>query len=177
MALRDFLLGKEEIDDAENIAEEAAQIVAEASAADPEVQLDPEPKRESPKAFRPSAKGTASKVRVTAAEKRDIRAKVEFILAPSAVMIGNVDPFCGPVFTRQAPEIAQALTDIICDSPDLVRWFTGAGSAGGYMKYLTLVMACLPVGTVVFAHHVTHSIGEPPPDTVPEDWSQYNAPG
>ena len=175
MAIRDFLLGKEEADDDDlsGLTEEATEVVADAEA---EADKDPEPKRESPKPFR-LPRDTTVKTRITAAQKRDIRAKVEFILTPSAAMIGNVDPFCGPVFVQQAPEIAQALTDIICDSPDLVRWFTGAGSAGGYMKYLTLVMACLPVGTVVFAHHVTHSIGEPAPDTVPEDWSQYNAPG
>ena len=61
---------------------------------------------------------------------------------------------------------AEAFTDIICDSPDLVAFFTGPG--GNFMKILKVGAALGPVIQVGFAHHVYNSVelaeGEPQAD-------------
>jgi hypothetical protein len=83
------------------------------------------------------------------------------------------DPLCGGVFVTQRPEIADALTDIVCDSADLVDFFTGTG--GAFMKYLKLGAALWPVAEVVMAHHVVHSV-ELRQEAAPEpDLSRYAA--
>lgn len=59
---------------------------------------------------------------------------------------------------EQRPAIADALTEIVCQSADLVQFFTGAG--GGFMLYLNLGAATWPVVEMVWAHHVFHSLDE-----------------
>lgn len=107
--------------------------------------------------------------------RKDIRAKTAFLLAN----VGNVwqarDRHCGSALIGATPEISDALTDIFCDSPDIVKWFT---SSGKYMKWMTLAMACQPVAVMVAQHHVFHSIDEGNPEPgAPVDWSQYRAGG
>ena len=73
---------------------------------------------------------------------------------------------CGGRFLDQRDPIVDALTDIVCDSADLVAFFTGPG--GAFMKYLNLGAAVWPVAEMVAAHHVYHSIAlddtEPQPN-------------
>jgi len=92
-------------------------------------------------------------VRVTAAVRKDVRAKIGIITMPCAQYAAMRDPVCGGVAVAQEPAIADALAVLVCDSPDLLAWFTGP--AGGFMKYLDLFMACLPVLLIVRAHHLT----------------------
>lgn len=96
-------------------------------------------------------------VRVTAAVRRDITAKIKMPLFVGGKIWEARDPWCGGVFVAQADPIADALTDIVCDSADLVAFFTGP--AGGFMKYLNLATALAPVAQVAWAHHIAHSIG------------------
>ena len=104
--------------------------------------------------------GTARKpVRVTAAVKADVTAKVRIVTKSSAEIWAMRDPFCGPVAIGQEPAIADALVDLICDSPDLLAFFAGAG--GAYMRYFKLFMACLPVIQVAWVHHIAHQPGQP----------------
>jgi hypothetical protein len=105
----------------------------------------------------------AKPIRVTAGIARDINAKISFALQVPGTIWQARDPLCGGVFVEQIPETAEAFTDIICDSPDLVAFFTGPG--GNFMKVLKLGAALMPVVQVVAAHHVYHSIeiGEPDP--------------
>ena len=84
------------------------------------------------------------------------------------------DPWCGTAFVHQRPAIAEALTDIVCDSADLVEWFTGP--AGGFMKYLTLAAALQPVAVTIYGHHVAHTIGiGTEAEQKPQDMSRYAA--
>jgi hypothetical protein len=71
------------------------------------------------------------------------------------------DSMCGPVFVEQEPQISAALAEIVCDSPDLLNWFTGP--AGGYMKYFNLIMALWPVLLVLWMHHIAHADEAAPP--------------
>jgi hypothetical protein len=84
------------------------------------------------------------------------------------------DPVCGGTFVAQRPAISSALTDIVCQSPDLIAWFTGSG--GAFMLWLNVAAACWPVLTVIMAHHVYHSIEQGADGQVPEpDLTRYAA--
>jgi hypothetical protein len=62
----------------------------------------------------------------------------------------------------------------VCDSPDLVAFFTGPG--GAFMRYLALGAAVMPVVQVVAAHHVYHSIEEAAAgDPLAPGYEQYAA--
>jgi hypothetical protein len=76
-------------------------------------------------------------------------------------------------FLEQRPDIAEALTDIVCDSADLVAFFTGPG--GTFMKYLNLGAALWPVAEVVAAHHVYHSVELEQDPLQPQQQGQYAA--
>ena len=108
------------------------------------------------------AKTAARPPRITNAIRGDIDAKVSFALEIPGRLWQARDPVCGSVFVEQRPEISAALTDIICQSADLVAWFTGPG--GNFMMVLNLMAACWPVVTMAMAHHVYHSIEEQPQD-------------
>lgn len=109
--------------------------------------------------------------RITATIRGDIDAKISFALEIPGRVWQARDPVCGGTFIAQRPEISSALTEIVCQSADLVAWFTGSG--GQFMLWLNLAAACWPVLTVVQAHHVFHSIedGEQPQP----DMSRYAA--
>jgi hypothetical protein len=125
---------------------------------DEELPPYPEPARlkAKPGSSQGKPRSSGAKVRVTAATAKDINAKVRIALEVPGRVWQARDEFCGGVFVHQAPEIADALTEIILDSPDLIAWFTGP--AGGFMKYFKLLMALQPVGVTVYAHHVSHAI-------------------
>ena len=119
--------------------------------------------------FRKRARGGGKRPapgRVTPAIQRDINAKIEFALMIPGTIWQARDSLCGGTFVQQTPEIAEAFTEIVIDSPDLVAFFTGPG--GTFMKILKLGAACMPVAQVVTAHHVYHSI-EPQPDMTQPD--------
>ena len=113
-------------------------------------------------------------VRVTATVRGDIDAKIRFALMVPGQIWKARDPLCGGTFVEQTPEIAEAFTDIVCDSADLVAFFTGPG--GNFMKALKLGAALMPVLQVVAAHHVYHTIeGEQPADMQQPDYGRYAA--
>jgi hypothetical protein len=66
------------------------------------------------------------------------------------------DPVCGGAAVQAEPNASAAFTDIVLQSPDLIAWFTGP--AAGFMVFLNLFMAVLPVLQVIYAHHVSHGI-------------------
>ncbi len=134
-----------------------------------EIPAAPPPGKLSPA----SGKGKAKGKRPTMAVQQDIAAKVGIMLTIPGTVWRARDPLCGGVFMDQEPEIASALTDLIMDSPDLVEWFTGTG--GNFMKFFRLAAACMPVGSMIWAHHVVHSIEPPPADAQQPDYAQYAA--
>lgn len=100
----------------------------------------------------------SARIKVTAATKRDVHAKIRFALVPAGKVWQARDPLCGGTFVAQEPEVSDALADIVCDSPDLLAFFTGP--AGGFMKYLKLMAALQPVALTVWAHHIAHAAVE-----------------
>lgn len=143
---------------------------------DDQLPLDPDPGWEEPglgerlaDKARAAAGGGAQPRKVTAAVRRDIQAKIAMLSHLGASAWQVRDEHCGTAAVEAVPDFAEALTDIIVDSPDLVAWFTGGG---GYMKWFKLAMAVQPVVMTVVQHHVTHTIGQ---DKAERDWSQYAA--
>jgi len=111
----------------------------------------------------PGSKNQAPSVpRVTAGVRADISAKVSMPLEIAGQIWHARDQLCGGVFLVQRPAIADSLTNIICQSADLVAFFTGPG--GAFMRYLELGAALWPVVEVVAAHHVYHSVEAAPQD-------------
>ena len=100
--------------------------------------------------------GNVRSLKITAGIRADINAKISMPLEISGQIWAARDPLCGGRFLDQRPAIADAFTDIVCDSADLVAFFTGPG--GAFMKYLNLGAALWPVIEVAAAHHVYHSI-------------------
>lgn len=90
--------------------------------------------------------------------RRDIEAKVGIALEVPARVWQARDPWCGGAFVQQLPETRAAFTDLVCESPDMVAWFTGVG--GGFMKWLNVLVALQPVGTMMYAHHIAHAVGQ-----------------
>jgi len=108
----------------------------------------------------PGSKNEAPKrARIAVGIRADINAKVSMPLEVGGTIWAARDQLCGGVFLQQRPAIAEALTDIICESPDLVAWFTGPAS--GFMRYLNLAGALWPVVEMIGAHHVYHSVETP----------------
>ena len=140
---------------------------------------DPDPGFEKPSvaervlgAKNSKAKTSTQGRKPTAAVRKDIRGKVAMMMMMGATVWETRDAPCGAALSEAVPDVSDALTDILCDSPDIVNWFT---SSGRYLKWLNLAAALQPVMGTLFAHHVTHSIEDE--DAPPPDWSQYRAGG
>jgi hypothetical protein len=141
----------------------------------PEPGPDPKPAHAG-KGWSSSRKGAKPKPgRVTAALRADIVAKIGFVLEMPARLWAMRDPICGGTFVQAVPDTAAALADFVCESPEMMEWFT-AGAVSGFMKWFKLMMALGPVGQVAVAHHVYHSIELAPEDGgPPEDLNAYAA--
>ena len=106
---------------------------------------------------------------VTATIRKDVKAKIRIVTLPGARLWQARDGYCGGRAVDAEPDIADALADIVCDSPELLHWFTGPG--GGYMTWFKLAMACGPVAGAVFNHHVLHgtaAAARPDPNQPPQ---------
>jgi hypothetical protein len=95
-------------------------------------------------------------IKVTAGVRRDIEGKLAFALGLSGQMFVMVDPVCGSAFLDNADNVAKKLTPIMCQSPEVVRWFTRSGT---FILWIDLMVALWPVLTVIFAHHIAKSVG------------------
>lgn len=122
--------------------------------------------------------------KVTQTVKRDVRAKIALIGVPLVKVIALRDPLCGGALAEVAPakrppegesDLYGDLAEIVCESPALLRWFTG--TKGGYMAYLNLAMTLLPVIQTMAAHHLLHTVGgEQLAESGIPDWNDYTVP-
>jgi hypothetical protein len=97
-----------------------------------------------------------SKVRVTAATRRDIEGKIAFGLMTTGQMWSLTDPVCAGAFLEVAADTARDLTPILCQSPEIVSFLTKTGS---YMLWVKLLMTLTPVFQTIFAHHIAKRVG------------------
>jgi hypothetical protein len=133
---------------------------------EPEITADRPPGRLAEPRTSGKRSGQA-RTRVTAGLRKDVESKIRFVLMPAGAAWAVRDAPCGGTFRQQEPEISAALAEIVCDSPDLLAWFTGP--AGGFMKYFRLLMACQPVAVTVWMHHMAHAqLAEGDPNLPPQ---------
>jgi hypothetical protein len=104
-----------------------------------------------------------TEIRVTARVRRDVEGKVAFLLAIMGQGLTMADPICGAAIQDHSANVANKLTPVICQSPDVVKWFTRSGN---FIMWLDLIMALWPVLAIVYAHHIARSIvaGVPSPN-------------
>lgn len=145
----------------------------------PEFAPDPEPA--TPKGSSSPRVPVRKPVKVTAAVRADIEAKVALLLMFPATAWSSRDPWCGGAAVDVVPGTADALADIFCSSPDAVAFFTSAG--GDYMKWLKLATALQPLAVTYYGHHIRHTIGQedserggPSGGYAPPDMSAFRAP-
>jgi hypothetical protein len=104
--------------------------------------------------------------RVTATVRNDVQAKVSILLGVPGSVWQARDPLCGGEFMAGLPQTSAAFTAWICQSADLLAWFTGPG--GNFMMILDILAALMPTASLVMAHHVYHSVemaeGPPQPE-------------
>lgn len=137
---------------------------------------------EDPKPTRRRARSSSSRVsqpsaRVTVAQRKAVHDALEMMIVLPAGIAELRDPYCGAALSAQADAIVERLTPIVCRNAAMLAWFT---EGAGYLDWLGLATAIWPVVTTVWAHHVTHSIGQEGDEhgehAGVDDFSQYAAP-
>lgn len=96
-------------------------------------------------------------IKITASVRRDIEGKLAFMFGMTGNLWQMVDPVCGTALMQNSPNICKALVPIMCQSQAVVAWFQ---KASNFSMYLNLIMAVFPVLSVIYAHHLSHSIGQ-----------------
>jgi hypothetical protein len=81
----------------------------------------------------------------------DIEGKLAFMISTTAMAVSMPDPVCGQALLQNTPDIAKALTPIICQSPGVVAWFQ---KTSNIMLYVNLAMAMVPFIATVLDHHL-----------------------
>lgn len=99
-------------------------------------------------------------IRITKAVRKDVEGKVAWMLAMSGSLWSVQDPFCGGALLEHTDNIAAKLTPILCQSPDVVRWFR---RTSGVALYVDLLIAFSPVLQAIYAHHLAKAPREPFP--------------
>jgi hypothetical protein len=132
---------------------------------------DPDPAR------LPPAATVVSSATVTRAVQRDIAGKTAFWMLILADTWALADPYCARALGEAVPNIARKAAPLLCQSPQLVEWFS---RASGFMQVTELLMAMKPVAVAIFAHHVTRSVQTKGADGARQaeqkaDWSAYTA--
>jgi hypothetical protein len=94
-------------------------------------------------------------IKITNAVKADITGKLAFWLSIPAEPWLRVDPYCGGAYAAQVDEIAVKMAPLVCQSPDLVRWFSKSST---FIMWTELGIAVRPVVEAIIAHHVTKRI-------------------
>ena len=94
-------------------------------------------------------------IKITKAVQADITGKLAFWLSIPAEPWLRVDPYCGGAYAGQVDEIAVKMAPLICQSPDLVRWFSKSTT---FIMWTELGIAVRPVVEAIIAHHVTKRI-------------------
>lgn len=117
--------------------------------------------------------GDSKQVKVTAAVRRDIEGKLAFLFGLAADTWNLADPYCAGIFASNADEIARKTAPLICQSPDLVRWFSRSSN---FIMWMELGIAVKPVVTAIVAHHVTKKVETGEAGEVRDaDYSRYTA--
>ena len=135
---------------------------------------DPQPSRRSRKGRR-SGRAAGTGGRATKADQDQVRDALTMLYSLPAWGLRLRDPHCGGALMEQRDDIVKALTPIVCRNPAMLAFFTSANAP--WMDYLALFQALMPVGQMMWSHHVTHTVGQQQESgEVPVDLSTYTAP-
>ena len=94
-------------------------------------------------------------VKITRQVQGDIEGKLALLLAVPVTTWGAVDPYCGGAAADNLDNIVRKAVPLICQSPQVVKWFTEGGI---YLLWLDLALAVQPVAVAAWRHHVTGSV-------------------
>lgn len=97
------------------------------------------------------------RIEVTPAVRRDIEGKIAMMIALPVASWEMADSNCGGAAARQAPEFCRALAPIICQSPDMVEWFSKGTT---FMLWIALAKSLQPVGAAIWRHHIAPQDGD-----------------
>ena len=103
----------------------------------------------------PRSREDAKPVKVTRAVQADIEGKLAFWLSIPAEPWLRIDPYCGQAYADNVDQIALKMAPLVCQSPDLVRWFSKSST---FIMWTELGIAVRPVVEAIIAHHVTKRI-------------------
>lgn len=110
---------------------------------------------------------------VTKQVANDIQGKLAFLLSMPSAMLMPLDPICFGALQDRIPAMSASLTPLICQSPDMVKFFT---KESGFILWLSFLATAWPVIQTVIAHHLTKSITLDDKGNVKKvDHSQYAA--
>lgn len=118
--------------------------------------LPPDPKPGKAKRSRAPRPPRPMPTKATAAQKRQVEDAIEMMLSLLGGGLSFRDQVCGPAITEQAKAVAKAASPIICRNPAWLAWFVGGT---GFLDAMALLTACWPIGSTIWAHHVTGSLG------------------
>lgn len=102
-------------------------------------------------------------IRITKAVTKDIEGKLGWMLGMTGTVWAAADPLCAGQLLEHADTIAAKLTPVICQSQTAVRWFR---KSSGAVLYVDLLIACMPVLSAVYAHHLAR---QPSPNGMPAE--------
>lgn len=184
MALADLLKsGSVDGDDSSaHVPDDASELTG--GAPDPgapadELPPDPAPSRRSKQGRRRMRATTTASKKATASEKQQVRDALTMLYTFPALGVRMRDPHCGGALLEQQDPVIDALVPIVCRNPAMLTFFTASNTP--WLEYLALIKALLPIGQMVWGHHVTHTVGGEtdgvgPAGGVPVDLSAYAAP-
>jgi hypothetical protein len=117
----------------------------------------------------------SARARVSAADKKDIRAKISMMLLFPGGLWARADDYCGPAFMKVIPQLSEDLADILSDNAEIVAWFA---SGAGWLKYLKLLSTLQPVAEMMWQHHISKTVGEEVAQngSASPDWERYTVP-
>ena len=92
----------------------------------------------------------------TKALEQKIEDRIYTLLINPSMLLTMVDPVCGGALAKQAEAIAHAMVPIVLRNPTMYSKLMG--DEGGFIDYMMLGGALLPIGVTVYKHHVSKSI-------------------
>ena len=94
-------------------------------------------------------------IKITKAVVGDIEGKLAFWMSIPADVWIAADPYCGQAYADSIPAMAKGWAPVLCQSPDVVRWFSKSTT---FMLWTEALMASKPVLAAIVAHHITRRV-------------------
>lgn len=95
------------------------------------------------------------KMKVTAAIKADVEAKLVLVLGLVGVPWKAADPYCGGQWCDDVESMAKAWAPLLCQSAEVVRFFTRTST---FMLWVAALASMQNVASCVFSHHIAQTV-------------------